>query len=98
MQKTIPPVATKKPYEMTEHGNTRIDNYYWMRLTDEQKSAKEYDKQAQEVVNYIDFENSYTESSLSHTKIFQNNLFEEIIGRIEQDDESVPYLDNGYYY
>ena len=43
MQKTIPPVATKKPYEMTEHGNTRIDNYYWMRLTDEQKNAKTYD-------------------------------------------------------
>ena len=98
MQKTIPPVATKKPYEMSEHGNTRIDNYYWMRLTDEQKSAKKYDKQAQEVVNYIDSENSYTESSLSHTKIFQNNVFEEIIGRIEKDDESVPYLDNGYYY
>ena len=98
MQKTIPPLASKTPYEMNEHGNTRIDNYYWMRLTDEQKSAKEYDKQAQEVVNYIDFENSYTESSLSHTKIFQNNVFEEIIGRIEKDDESVPYLDNGYYY
>jgi len=98
MQKTIPPLASKKPYEMNEHGNTRIDNYYWMRLTDEQKSAKKYDKQAQEVVNYIDSENSYTESSLEHTKIFQNNLFEEIIGRIEKDDESVPYLDNEYYY
>ena len=98
MQRTIPPLASKKPYEMNEHGNTRIDNYYWMRLTDEQKSAKKYDKQAQEVVNYIDSENSYTESSLSHTKIFQNNVFEEIIGRIEKDDESVPYLDNGYYY
>ena len=98
MQKTIPPLASKKPYEMNEHGNTRIDNYYWMRLTDEQKSAKKYDKQAQEVVNYIDSENSYSESSLSHTKTFQNNVFEEIIGRIEKDDESVPYLDNGYYY
>ena len=98
MQKTIPPLASKKPYEMNEHGNPRIDNYYWMRLPDEQKSAKKYDKQAQEVVNYIDSENSYTESSLSHTKMFQNNLFEEIVGRIEKDDESVPYLDNGYYY
>ena len=38
MQKSTIPKATKKPYEMTEHGNTRIDNYYWMRLTDEQKS------------------------------------------------------------
>ena len=80
MQKTIPPVATKKPYEMTEHGNTRIDNYYWMRLSDDQKSAKKYDKQSQQVVDYIDSENSYTESVLSHTKKFQNKLFEEIIG------------------
>ena len=68
MQKTIPPVANKIPYEMTEHGDTRIDNYYWMRLTDEQKSANKYDKQTQEVVDYIDAENSYTQSSLSHTK------------------------------
>ena len=98
MQKTIPPVANKIPYEMTEHGDTRIDNYYWMRLTDEQKSANKYDKQTQEVVDYIDAENSYTQSSLSHTKKLQNDLFEEIIGRIEKDDESVPYFDNGYYY
>ena len=98
MQKTIPPVANKISYEMTEHGDTRIDNYYWMRLSDDQKSAKEYDQQTQEVVGYIDSENSYTESSLSHTKKFQDKLFEEIIGRIEKDDESVPYFDNGYYY
>jgi Protease II len=69
-----------------------------MRLTDEQKSANKYDKQTQEVVDYIDAENSYTQSSLSHTKKLQNDLFEEIIGRIEKDDESVPYFDNGYYY
>ena len=85
MQKTIPPVANKIPYEMTEHGDTRIDNYYWMRLTDEQKSANKYDKQTQEVVDYIDAENSYTQSSLSHTKKLQNDLFEEIIGRLEKD-------------
>ena len=98
MQKSTIPKATKKPYEMTEHGNTRIDNYYWMRLTDDQKSAKKYDNQTAEVVEYIEDENSYLESNLSHTKNFQNNLFEEIVGRIEKDDESVPYFDNGYFY
>ena len=98
MQKSTIPKATKKPYEMTEHGNTRIDNYYWMRLTDDQKSAKKYDNQTTEVVEYIDDENSYLESNLSHTKNFQNDLFEEIVGRIEKDDESVPYFDNGYFY
>ena len=98
MQKSTIPKATKKPYEMTEHGNTRIDNYYWMRLTDDQKSAKKYDNQTAEVVEYIEDENSYLESNLSHTKNFQNDLFEEIVGRIEKDDESVPYFDNGYFY
>ena len=98
MQKQTPPDANKKPNELTDHGNTRIDNYYWMRLTDDQKSAKKYDSQTQEVVDYIDSENNYTQSSLSHTKKFQDSLFDEIVGRIQKDEESDPYLDNGYYY
>jgi len=83
---------------MTIHGDTRVDDYYWMRLTDEQKSAKEKDSHTQEVVDYIDAENDYTESRLKHTKKFQDKLFDEIVGRIKKDDESVPYLDNGYFY
>ena len=54
------PNAVKKPYEMTIHGDTRVDNYYWMRLSDEQKSARTYDEHTQEVVNYINLENDYT--------------------------------------
>jgi len=50
------------------------------------------------VVDYIDAENDYTESRLKHTKKFQDKLFDEIVGRIKKDDESVPYLDNGYFY
>ena len=95
---TIPPDATKKPYEMTEHGHTRVDDYYWMRLTDEQKSAEQKDDHAQEVVNYITAENDYTQSQLSHTEQFQDDLFNEIVGRIKKNDESVPYYDNGYFY
>lgn len=83
---------------MTIHGDTRVDDYYWMRLTDEQKSAEEKDSHTQEVVDYIDAENDYTESRLKHTKKFQDKLFDEIVGRIKKDDESVPYLDNGYFY
>ena len=94
----LPPDATKKPYEMTEHGHTRVDNYYWMRLTDEQKSAEKFDSHAQEVVDYINSENDYTQSNLAHTKQFQKSLYHEIVGRIKKDDQSVPYLDNGYYY
>ena len=83
---------------MTIHGDTRVDNYYWMRLSDEQKSAQTYDEHTQEVVDYINLENEYTQGSLSHTKKFQDHLFNEIIGRIKKDDETVPYLKNGYYY
>lgn len=92
------PDADKKPHEMTIHGDTRVDDYYWMRLTDEQKSAEKKDSHSQEVVDYISAENEYTQTSLAHTQKFQDDLFDEIVGRIKKDDESVPYLDNGYYY
>jgi len=93
-----PPNASTKPHELAMHGDTRIDNYYWMRLTDDQKNAKALDSQTQEVVDYISQENKYTQSSLSHTKKLQNTIFEEMVSRIKKDDESVPYLKNGYYY
>ncbi len=98
MQNSTPPNATKKPHEMTIHGDTRVDDYYWMRLTDEQKSAKDKDSHTQEVLDYINAENAYTQKRLKHTEKFQNDLFDEIVGRIKKDDESVPYLDNGYFY
>jgi oligopeptidase B len=98
MQNSTPPDVTKKHHKMTEHGHTRVDDYYWMRLTDEQKSAEKKDSHTQEVVDYIEAENDYTESRLKHTKKFQEKLFNEIVGRIKKDDESVPYFDNGYFY
>jgi oligopeptidase B len=98
MQNSTPPNATKNPHEMTIHGDTRVDDYYWMRLTDEQKSAIEKDSHTQEVLDYIYAENVYTQKRLKHTEKFQNDLFDEIVGRIKKDDESVPYLDNGYFY
>ena len=98
MQNSTPPNATKKALKMTIHGDTRIDDYYWMRLTDEQKSSKEKDSHTQEVLDYINAENAYTEKGMKHTEKFQNDLFDEIVGRIKKDDESLPYLDNGYFY
>ncbi|MBI89412.1 MAG: oligopeptidase B [Candidatus Marinimicrobia bacterium] len=94
----LPPKASKKPYSMTNHGDTRVDDYYWMRLTDEQKLTKPYDDHTQEVVDYINAENSYTQASLEHTKGFQEDIFDEIVGRIKKDDSTVPYMQNGYYY
>ncbi|MDA9946846.1 S9 family peptidase, partial [Candidatus Marinimicrobia bacterium] len=80
------------------HGDVRTDNYYWMRLTDEQKSAKKYDNQTQSVVDYIDEETKYLENSLKHTKPLQKTLYDEMVGRIKKDDESVPYFENEYFY
>jgi oligopeptidase B len=98
MQNPTPPDVAKKPHEMTNHGHTRVDDYYWMRLSDDQKSAEQKDTHTKEVVNYIEAENDYTENRLKHTRKFQDDLFNEIVGRIKKDDESVPYLDNGYFY
>ncbi len=81
------PVATKKPKELTIHGDTRIDNYYWLRERDNP-----------EVIAYLEAENAYREKIMKGTEQFQENLFEEIVGRIKQDDASVPYKENGYYY
>ncbi len=92
------PVAKKVKKEMTIHNDTRIDNYYWMKLSDEQKNAKEPDTHTQEVLDFLNAENDYKEKVMGHTKGFQEKLFEEIKGRIKQTDMSVPYKDNGYYY
>lgn len=81
------PIANKIPKSLSRHGDTRIDNYYW--LNDREDTA---------VINYLNAENSYREAMMAHTQIFQKQLFEEIKGRIKQTDESVPYKDNGYMY
>ena len=94
----VPPDVKKISHDMEVHGHKRIDDYYWMRLTDEQKSAKKYDNQTQDVVDYINKETGYLNNSLKHTKKLQNTLYDEMVGRIKKDDQSVPYLDNEYYY
>ena len=97
-KETQPPVAKKVKHEMSIHGDTRNDEYYWMRLSDEQKNAEQPDNHTQEVTGYLTAENDYTKKMMSHTEKYQENLFQEIIGRIKQDDSSVPYKDNGYFY
>ena len=92
------PVAEKLPKELTIHGDTRIDDYYWMMLSDAQKEAKVPDDQTKKVLEYLNAENAYREQIMSHTDSFQNRLFEEIKGRIKQTDMSVPYKENGYFY
>ncbi len=92
------PVATVTPHELIAHDDTRIDNYYWMKLSDEQKLAKTPDASTQKVLDHLNAENAYRESMTGHLKGFQETLFEEIKGRIKQTDTSVPYKHNGYFY
>ncbi len=92
------PVAEKVPTELTLHGDTRVDEYYWMRLTDEQKKAEQPDEQTQKVKDYLEAENEYTSTLMSHTEELQAKLYDEIVGRIKQTDESVPYKNKGYWY
>jgi oligopeptidase B len=85
--KNQPPVARKEKKELTIHGHTRIDNYFWLNQREDP-----------EVIKYLEAENKYTEEVLGHTKELQEHLYNEIVGRIKQDDQSVPYFDNGYFY
>jgi len=92
------PKANKIEKRITTHGDTRIDNYFWMRLSDEQKNAETPDEQTQNVLNYLNAENAYLDQKMKSTESFQEELFEEITSRIKQDDESVPVFKNGYLY
>ena len=81
------PIAEKIEKELTIHGHTRIDPYYWLR---ERENPK--------VIEYLNAENEYCDAQLKSTEKLQKKLFDEIVGRIKKDDSSVPYFDNGYYY
>ncbi|MDI9312288.1 MAG: S9 family peptidase [Limnohabitans sp.] len=82
-----PPVAKIIPHTLEKHNDVRIDNYYWLN-----------DRENQEVIDYLNAENRYYEEMTAHTKDFQKALFEEMKSRIKEDDESVPYLYNNYWY
>lgn len=87
MTQPTPPVAAKRPRELTHHGDTRVDPYYWLR-----------DKKDPEVIRYLEAENAYTDAVMAPTASLQKTLYDEMIGRIKQTDMAVPYLKNGYWY
>ncbi len=82
-----PPVALVKSDTFQEFGHVRIDNYFWLK-----------DKNNPKVIEYLVAENGYCDTVMTHTKGLQETLFNEFKGRIKEDDQSVPSLDNGYYY
>ncbi|WP_165830173.1 S9 family peptidase [Flavobacterium hydrophilum] len=88
MQNHIPaPQAKIIPKSLKKHKETRIDNYFWLN-----------DRENPEVIDYLNKENEYYQKMTEHTKGLQESLYEEMKGRIKEDDSSVPYFYNGYYY
>ena len=83
----IPPTAQKIPVTLTTAGHERVDNYFWLN-----------ERNNPQVTAYLEAENAYTKILMSDTEKFQNRLFTEITSRIKQDDRSVPYFKNGYFY
>jgi len=81
------PTAPKRPYEITQHGQTRIDNYYWMR-----------DRSDPEVLKYLHAENDYLEEIMGHTKSLQETLYAEMKERIKETDATVPEKRGEHYY
>ena len=81
------PVAKKIPKKLVANGDTRIDNYYWLN-----------ERENPEVIAYLNDENAYTKAMMQSTEQLQKDIYNEIVGRIKQTDESVPYTYNGYTY
>ena len=82
-----PPMAKVELVELEKHGHVRTDPYYWLK-----------ERQNPDVVAYLEAENAYTEAMMAHTRGLQEALFEEITARIKQDDASVPYKQDDYWY
>lgn len=85
--KLNPPIAKQKSHVLTKHEDKREDPFFWMR-----------EKDSEEVIAYLKEENAYFEQEMAHTKSFQENLFNEMKSRIKEDDTTVPYKYNGYWY
>ncbi|MFB3903460.1 MAG: S9 family peptidase [Acidobacteriota bacterium] len=82
-----PPVAAKRPKDVTLHGDRRIDDYFWLR-----------EKSNPEVAAYLEAENAYAKAVLKPTEALQEKLYREMLGRIKQTDLSAPYKEGDYYY
>ena len=92
------PLAKKIPTKLNYHSDSLTDDYFWMRLSDDQKESSNPDSQTQDVLDYLVEENQYLDENMSDTEELQSKLFDEYVSRIKQDDSSVPYVENGYTY
>lgn len=86
----VPPDAEQRPHTVTApHGATREDVYYWLRDDKREDPA---------MLAYLNAENAYADAMLASLKPVEDTLYDEIVGRIQQDDSSVPYRDRGFWY
>src|SRR6266446_6512665 len=83
----VSPVAAVRPHRFDEHGNVRVDPYYWLK-----------DRNNPEVIKYLEDENAYTRGVMAHTEGLQARLYEELKGRVLQNDQSVPFREGNYFY
>lgn len=83
----VPPIAAAKPSVLVAHGDKRMDSYFWLN-----------DRTDKEVIEYLDAENDYTKQALAPYDSLQIEIYEEIIARIQQNDSSVPFYLNDYFY
>jgi oligopeptidase B len=86
MSEIKPPKAKIIPTTLEKFDDIRIDNYFWLN-----------NRENPEVIDYLNKENEYYQEMTAHSHNFQKELFEEMKSRIKEDDQSVPYLYNGYY-
>lgn len=84
-----PPIAARKPFQVESPNGTRIDEYYWLR---------DDTRQSQEVLDYLNAENAWRDRKMAHTQALQKKLYEELVGRLDPDESSVPVYDRGYWY
>lgn len=83
----FPPQPKKVSHFIEKHGHRRLDPYFWM-----------HDRTNPEVIDHLESENKYLKSVLKSTEEDQEFLFQELKGRIKEDDSSVPYMKNDYWY
>ena len=83
------PVAAIRPHKLVTPNGMRQDDYYWLR--DDTRTDPQ-------ILGYLQAENAFTDATLAHTKALQEQIYREIVGRIKQDDASVPYRRKGYWY
>jgi oligopeptidase B len=81
------PMAPQRPHQIIQHGQARIDNYFWMRYREDP-----------EVLKYLHAEQDYLEEIMQHTQPLQEQLFQEMKGRIKEDDASAPEKDGDFVY